>query len=598
MWYTTQELAKKLGVSNRTVQRRAKKGEWEHKYEDNPNGQPKLLVFYQDQSSDDKSVTTDRDFSGDTVVTTPSDDKPVTTSSDDSDDTPIEPEIPGDDTLTAKSANSSVPARNTERGVTAKAPAPPALCDRGITAPPPTSVALPVVDGEVIQDDAHEFRQEYEDRAKLRALLCERALTILDDAESKKDGWAFVEATYNNGKLFPELLKLEGTKTHWAIRKWLKAYLESGKKYTALLPHYRTGSGSEITEFEEDFLLDLLVGKNAGNQILIGSAITALKQEVTIAALKGHSTVLVQGKEYPAESPSSEATLRRWVNGWKRKNKGLWTLHRHGEKALRDAFLKSVLRDESQIKPGDIWFSDGHKLNFMSINPDSGKEQRLNFIPFFDYASRMVVGASVDWTENTQAIADAFRNSVLWTGYLPKIIYIDNGRAYRSKFFNEVSQDRFEAEMNGVFGRLGIQVVFAKPYNAKAKIIERFFRTFDMQFERRMSSYIGASIDRKPARMRRNEKHAQNRASELIPTVRDTILAIEGWCINYYGRWEHRGIGAKPLEVLMSAEIDPSRRISEEQLNHCMLSSSTRKLSKEGLKLHGILYQADHSCPK
>ncbi len=447
------------------------------------------------------------------------------------------------------------------------------------------------MDGEVIQDDAHSFNNRYHDRARLKGALCEKIELLVAKSKSRMEGWKQVTEFYNAGLLMPEVYENEGKRSEAALRKWLKDYLKSGRDYMALMPKYQVGKGASITEFEEKVMLAGLLGKDADNCRTVGSVIARLKQHCHLVKIgEVPDTIEINGKAYQVISPSSAATLRRWADQFKRHHRGEWILKRHGEKALKDTFLPSILRDDSDIKPGDVWISDGHTLNFMVIDPDSGKPRRLNLIAFFDWASRMIVGATVDWTESTQAIADAFRNGVLYTGYTPKLVYVDNGKAYRSKYFGGISLARYEAQVTGIFARLGVELSFAIPYNARTKIIERYFETLNNQFEKWMPGYCGESIDKKPARMRRNEKLMQSYSVKDILTVEQAILALEGWNLKYYGLSYHRGIKARPMEVLESANIPPSRHISEERLNHCMLVSDDRIMNKEGVQLHGILY--------
>lgn len=75
--------------------------------------------------------------------------------------------------------------------------------------------------------------------------------------------------------------------------------------------------------------------------------------------------------------------------------------------------------------------------------------------------------------ENTQAITSALRNSIINLGKIPKVCYQDNGKAFRSKFF---TGDFYESGIGGLFAKLDIAPAFAQPYNARAKVIERFFR--------------------------------------------------------------------------------------------------------------------------
>ena len=79
-------------------------------------------------------------------------------------------------------------------------------------------------------------------------------------------------------------------------------------------------------------------------------------------------------------------------------------------------------------------------------------------------------------------LASALRNSILNLGVIPKVVYQDNGRAFKSKYFQHCDFD--EDGFNGVYANLNIHSVFAKPYNARAKVIERFFREFQEEFEK------------------------------------------------------------------------------------------------------------------
>ena len=138
-------------------------------------------------------------------------------------------------------------------------------------------------------------------------------------------------------------------------------------------------------------------------------------------------------------------------------------------------------------------------------------------------------------TENTQCIASALRNAILNLGVIPKVVYQDNGKAFKAKYFQNVDFD--EAGFNGVYASLGIKSVFAKPYNARAKVIERFFKEFQEEFEKMMISYCGSGIENKPAWMKRGQKlHRElhrKMTGNYIPTVQEIIKYID-CCIDYH----------------------------------------------------------------
>ena len=63
-------------------------------------------------------------------------------------------------------------------------------------------------------------------------------------------------------------------------------------------------------------------------------------------------------------------------------------------------------------------------------------------------------------------------------------------------------------------------------------MIERFFLDFQESFEKLMPSYIGTSIENKPAYMNRNEllhKQIHEQKGSFIPTIEQTLVLIREW---------------------------------------------------------------------
>ena len=126
------------------------------------------------------------------------------------------------------------------------------------------------------------------------------------------------------------------------------------------------------------------------------------------------------------------------------------------------------------IHGGDVWVADGHKLAFDIIDPATGKPMRMTMIMFFDWASRYPVGAALAQSEYSQHVLLALRNSIMHWGGRPKYVYLDNGKAFKSKLFNKQWEKHdLSKELEGIFPRLGIGVAFARAYNARAKVVEQ-----------------------------------------------------------------------------------------------------------------------------
>ena len=180
------------------------------------------------------------------------------------------------------------------------------------------------------------------------------------------------------------------------------------------------------------------------------------------------------------------------------------------------------------LEVGDILVADGHKLAFQVINPFTDKPCRATLVGFLDWKSTALVGYEIMLEENTQCIVSALRNAIINLDIIPKVVYQDNGRAFRAKYFTD-DKGFTELGFQGLYSKLGIETAFARPYNARAKVIERFFKEFQEGFEKLLPSYMGNSIQNKPAYMMRNEKFHKNLHNEYIPTIEETIKMIDMW---------------------------------------------------------------------
>lgn len=313
----------------------------------------------------------------------------------------------------------------------------------------------------------------------------------------------------SNSYLFSVLGKI----SRGSLHRW-KASLDGTEDYTRLIPNYKYVSVNEyrtcLTDEEIKIFMGLLLHPN---RICIGKAIALTKYKL---------------KEQGQSFIPADITFRRYAKWFKENNYDKWVLARDGEKALSDKVEPYIKRDASLLDVGDILVADGHKLAFQVINPFTGKPCRATLVGFLDWKSTALVGYEIMLEENTQCIASALRNAIINLDMIPKIVYQDNGRAFRAKYFTD---DKGFGELGfyGLYAKLGIETVFARPYNARSKVIERFFKEFQEGFEKLMSSYVGSSIINKPAYLKRNEKFHSNLHNDYIPTIEETIKMIDMW---------------------------------------------------------------------
>jgi putative transposase len=413
-------------------------------------------------------------------------------------------------------------------------------------------------------------------RAQFKGQLCDIIIEGLEDTKSKTQFWKDIVMAYNNKLIVPELYELEGKKAERTLRLWVKQYSENDCNTDSLIRNYKSCNDKWATEAEKNLLLSFLLD---ANRIKIGSAIRKLKQMARLKVL---------------ESPTSERALRRWCEAWKDEHTETWNLLRNGNKFLKDNGILTLLRREC-LNVGDVWVADGHKLAFDILDPKTGKPKRMMLLLFFDWASRYPVGASIANTEDSEQIMLALRNGILNWGARPKFVYLDNGKAFKSKLFHQKWNDHdLEKELSGIFPRLGIQAKFAKAYNTRAKIVERFFKTFQEDFERFMDTFRGGSIADKPAYLMRNEKWIRNLKERNPLTIDEAKCLMAFYFQELYGKTPHGGLkGKNPYDLFINAQLPENQIIEPSRLNFLMLKIKQRTVSNNGIRMNNVLYWDD-----
>lgn len=382
---------------------------------------------------------------------------------------------------------------------------------------------------------------------------------------------------YNSGEFLKRLFNILGKTSKGTLKRWKLAYDEFGT-WESLAPQYKySGVNGHKTCLSDEMINIFLKFLLHPNKFNIGKAIS-----LTIQILKNKNI----------ENIPSIITFRRYAENFRKHNFDRWTLLREGEKAYHDKVEAYIERDISKLEVGDVLIADGHVLNFQVINPFTGKPTRATLVGFLDWKSGALVGYEIMMTENTQCIASALRNSIINLGLIPKIVYQDNGKAFRAKYFQSCNFE--EAGFNGVYENLGIKSVFAKPYNARAKVIERFFLEFQEEFEKLMPSYTGTSIENKPAWMKRGEKFHKDLHKKTtggkIPTVQDAIKLINCW-IEYHNSRPCPNVKGKTIqEVLDSVHRE---KINIPALDDLMMKTETRTINKHGVTFLGMHYRSD-----
>ena len=371
-------------------------------------------------------------------------------------------------------------------------------------------------------------------------------------------GKDFLEA-YNHNCICEELFNVVGKVAIGTIYEWHKKLRTYNDDWHCLINNYTFGEKTKKSAMSTEEEAELLKNLLHPNQLNIGKAIKLTKLALTQRGFK---------------NLCCDLTYRRFANNYKNEHYNTWIEAREGNKTLHDKVLPYITRDVSKLEVGDVIVGDGHRLSFFIKHPYSGKPVRPMMVAYQDWKSGGFVGFEIMLEENTQCIASALRNSIINLGKVPKFVYQDNGKAFKAKYF-------IDNGLSGLFTNLGIQPVYAKPYNAKAKPIERLFRELQDSCEVLLPSYSGTSIIKKPAQLKRNEKLHKILYKTNIPTLEQVTNFIKNWLIKYHYEQPCPHVKGQTIgEVLESGK---GTAVNLETLDDLMMAREIKKIYRNGI---------------
>ncbi|HEX8342366.1 MAG TPA: transposase [Tepidisphaeraceae bacterium] len=290
---------------------------------------------------------------------------------------------------------------------------------------------------------------------------------------------------------------------------------------------------------------------------------------------------------------------------------GEMVYHRQGPKAFDDKCAAFCARDWTTIRvtegygdqarpvtrpmeTNDIWIADHHPCDV--IVKYEGKLIRPWLTAWQDGRSRRVVGRWFSPRDpNSSTVLLSLRDAILRNELLvPLWAYTDNGKDFDAWMWDGQTkrdrrlrvthdQDRF----GGVYQQLQIGHLRAKPYNAKAKPVERFFGTFERQVGVFEPTYCGRNPMVKPERL------ADRLARGLAPDYADFVARATAWIDDVYPNNTHTGQGLdgqRPIDVY-NANLHTRRVTTLENLD-CCLQIITRpiKVGRNGVTVNKRTY--------
>lgn len=262
------------------------------------------------------------------------------------------------------------------------------------------------------------------------------------------------------------------------------------------------------------------------------------------------------------------------------------SMFREGTKHFNDNHIASIPTVyERNMKSNDEWVADHHIYDVM-VN-GNGKIGRAWLSIWFDRHSRAVVGYVINLCEpNADIVLDSFMDAVKKHG-IPKRVHIDNGKDYKA-------HDLFNCDNpESLVSVLSVAVRHAIPYNAKAKSVERLFRTLE-DLNKLLDSYIGNSPGNRPESM----KGLNKKIAPKCMSYEDFKLYAEA-VIKEYNNTPHsgRGMDGRTPKEVYEADLVSIRRFEPAAFEAIMRrTTNTATVNKNGVKfreLQSVCYNSE-----
>lgn len=273
--------------------------------------------------------------------------------------------------------------------------------------------------------------------------------------------------------------------------------------------------------------------------------------------------------------------------------------------AQRDAKLPFKRRDTSALEFGDVFVIDGHTFKAKVRHPDHGTPFAPELTAVLDAATRLIVGWSVNLSENVIAVGDALRHAVGQYG-VPAILYGDNGAGETAK--------AMDCPIDGICARLGIDHRLGLPGKPQGHgIIERSWQTHAINAARKFGSYQGKDVDagtfRKVAAVLAKEQRAIKRAEQTgevilltpkLPTWQQFVDGIEVMVHEYNTQHRHRGLPKRadgkhmtPMEALAALGNQSELvMLNQIELRTLFMPAVIRTAKRGQVQFFNQLYQA------
>lgn len=223
---------------------------------------------------------------------------------------------------------------------------------------------------------------------------------------------------------------------------------------------------------------------------------------------------------------------------------------REGEVAWRNTICDYINRDWQDTEPGELLIGDSRDFDTRVRVERNGEwvAVRPTIAVLMDARSWMPAA----WTITVNPVnADTLCHTLLQyicenDGQVPGMCYFDNGKDYCKQGFS--TPLKIGNAEHSIFKELGIVLTNAKPFNARAKTVERFFRDMMKTFDKIFPDYLGSNPLERPDSAAYFDK--KENVMEL-PTLDSFTRIFKDWCRSYVSKPKGGVIhqGRSPLEI-------------------------------------------------
>ncbi len=244
-------------------------------------------------------------------------------------------------------------------------------------------------------------------------------------------------------------------------------------------------------------------------------------------------------------------------------------LAREGEEALKNKYLSYIDRDWSDVVPGDLIVCDSRDFDTRCKIYDTANSRWIAVRPHIAglmdarswyLASYCLSPSPINSDALINTVALYLHNT---NGVPPATAYCDNGSDYCAGGFSTPLPGTQNAS---IFNELGIKMVNAIPYNARAKTIERMFKDMMQTFDKLFPDYLGSRPGQRTQAADYYDTHAED-----LPSFEEFCKIFALWLDRMHTTPRHGKIhqGKSPAAIWAARPAKPP--IPAEQLQFAFL---------------------------